>query len=162
MISGTVASPCLTPPLAVLLGFVAKQANPLLGFLTLWFFAMGMGVLLIIIGTFSTTASFLPASGGWMIEIKKIFGFVLLIMCVYFLQSFVSQVILFRLYAILVFIASLYYLITSRKSLPKIIFAFLLATLAGFLLLKGRREKEHIVVHNKSFVRLLACRSFYS
>ena len=69
MLSGTIASPCLTPALALLLGFVVKLGNPILGLLTLFSFSLGIGVLLILIGTFSTTAT--PKAGIWMIEIKK-------------------------------------------------------------------------------------------
>ena len=59
MLSGTIASPCLTPALAVLLGIVAKQANPIMGFVTLFSFSLGMGTLLLLVGTFSSTLTLL-------------------------------------------------------------------------------------------------------
>ena len=92
-ISGTATSPCLTPALAILLGYVAKRGNPLIGFATLFTFSFGMGLLLIIIGTFSNSITTLPRAGAWMNEIKKFFGFLLIGVSVYFTQSFVSSTI---------------------------------------------------------------------
>jgi thiol:disulfide interchange protein DsbD len=92
-ISGTAASPCLTPALAILLGYVAKRGNPLIGFATLFTFSFGMGLLLIIIGTFSNSITTLPRAGAWMNEIKKFFGFLLIGVSIYFTQPFVSSAI---------------------------------------------------------------------
>jgi len=120
MISGTVTSPCLTPALVVLLGFVAKSASPILGFFTLWFFALGLGMLLLVIGTSSTTINLLPRSGLWMMEVKRFFGFLVLAMCVYFLQPFLRVMTTFMMYAILSGIASIYYFSTARKNKPPV------------------------------------------
>ena len=120
-ISGTVASPCLTPSLAILLSFVAKTANPIIGFLTLWFFALGMGLLLIVVGTFSASLSVLPRAGMWMVEIKKFFGFVLLAMSIYFLQPFFEVFTVLKMYAVLSGISSLYYFVDSKGKKLKII-----------------------------------------
>ncbi len=134
MISGTVASPCLTPALVLILSFVAESANPVLGFFALWSFAMGLGVLLIVVGTFSAAINFLPRAGSWMIEVKKFFGFIMLGMCVYFLQPFFTSWMIFKMYAILAFITAIYYFSTSNKSKLKIAFAILLVILSFFLL----------------------------
>jgi thiol:disulfide interchange protein DsbD len=84
LFSGAVASPCITPALAVLLTLVADKGNPVLGFFALFFFAIGMGTLLMIVGTFSTMLNLLPGSGAWMLKIKSLLGFTMLVMCVYF------------------------------------------------------------------------------
>lgn len=91
-LSGTVASPCLTPPLAILLTFVAKRGNPLLGFMVLFAFALGMGLLLLLVGTFSSSLSLLPRAGTWMLEVKKFFGFVMMAMCVYIARPLIGDV----------------------------------------------------------------------
>jgi len=138
MISGTVASPCLTPALAVILGFVAKIGNPFLGLLTMWIFALGMGLLLIIIGTFSTTLTALPKSGTWLLETKKLLGFVLLIMCVYFLKPFFAIKTLYKLYAVVCMVSSFSYLINAKRTnVIKITFGIIFAILAIFLLTRG-------------------------
>jgi len=118
-ISGTAASPCLTPALALLLGFVAKQGNPLVGFLTLFVFALGLGLLLIIIGTFSNTLTTLPRAGLWMNEIKKFFGFLLIGVSIYFLQPFLQEQIINILYLILAIATVGYYAVTIIKKILK-------------------------------------------
>ncbi len=85
-ISGVVASPCLSPGLVCLLCLVTTLNNTFLGFLLLFTFGIGVSVPLLIIGTFSGSLAILPQAGMWMVEIKKIFGFVMLGMCLYFLN----------------------------------------------------------------------------
>ena len=76
IISGTIASPCLTPPLAIILALVAKKGSPVVGIAALFAFALGMGMLLLVIGTISSSLALLPRAGYWMDEVKKFFGFV--------------------------------------------------------------------------------------
>lgn len=118
-VSGTAASPCLTPAIAILLGYVAKRGNPLIGFITLFVFAMGLGLLLIFLGTFSTTITAMPRAGMWMNEIKKIFGFLLLGVCVYFLQLFISPFTATLLYTLVVLITLGYYGMVIVKAITK-------------------------------------------
>jgi thiol:disulfide interchange protein len=84
-VSGFVIGPCTAPVLAVLLGYVAMQTNLLLGLSLLFVFALGMGTLLIILGTFAGLISFLPQSGRWMTKIKFVFGLILIGAGEYFL-----------------------------------------------------------------------------
>jgi thiol:disulfide interchange protein DsbD len=114
-ISGTVTSPCLTPALAVLLGYVAKIGNPITGFLMLFAFSLGMGMLLILVGTFSGMLHVLPSAGNWMIEVKKIFGFLILGICVYILDPLLPPYATFILYGGIVTSASMYYIIRCNK-----------------------------------------------
>lgn len=89
-IAAFVASPCLAPPLVVLMGLVAQQANPIIGFLTLYAFALGMGMLLLVVGTFSGTVAMLPRAGEWLDTLKQSLGFVLLGVAGHFLQPIVG------------------------------------------------------------------------
>lgn len=109
MVSGTVASPCLTPGLATLLTIAAKIGNPLIGFLMLFFFSIGMGMLLIIIGTFSGALSLLPRAGLWLEESKKLMGFLLLGMCVYFAQNILPAMLVSSLYGIIITVTISYF-----------------------------------------------------
>jgi len=109
-VSGLIASPCLTPALAGLLGYVAKQGNPVLGFITMFMFALGMGTILLVIGTFSGAVVLLPRAGMWMVEIKKFFGFLLLGVTVYFLQPLLDQTVITVLYVVVGLGAILYYI----------------------------------------------------
>lgn len=85
-VSGIIASPCLSPGLVCLLCLVTTLGSKLMGFVLLFSFGIGLGVPLLIIGTFSSSLSLLPRAGMWMVEVKKIFGFFMLAMCLYFLN----------------------------------------------------------------------------
>ncbi len=86
MIAGSVSSPCLSPVLVTVLIYVAKLGNPIMGFLTLFSFALGIGVLLVLVGTSSAALALLPKAGTWMVEIKRFFGFLILGLMLYFLS----------------------------------------------------------------------------
>lgn len=115
-LAGTVTSPCLTPALALMLGYVAQLSNPILGFLSLFCFSLGMGLLLIVVGTFSGAMTFLPQSGAWMTEVKKVFGFLLLGVCIYLLQPLVEEHYAMGMYGLLMLTAACYYWLTSKKA----------------------------------------------
>jgi cytochrome c-type biogenesis protein len=83
--SGFVAGPCTAPVLGVLLAYVASTQNILLGGGLLFVFAFGMGLLLILVGTFSGVMAALPKSGEWMVKIKKAFGIIMIGLGEYFL-----------------------------------------------------------------------------
>ncbi len=84
-ISGMVAAPCTAPVLGILLTYVATQGDILWGGILLFVFAYGMGVLLILLGTFSGLVSSLPKSGSWMKIVKIIFAVIMFAMGEYYL-----------------------------------------------------------------------------
>jgi len=137
VITGAAASPCLTPALALLLGFAAKQNNPLVGFGVLFSFAMGLSLLLIVLGTFSSALSLLPRAGSWMDEVKKIFGFLLLGVCIYFLQPVSEPLTISVLYLLLSCAAAIYYAWRSSGrsafKIPFILLSFLLCLTSGLI-----------------------------
>jgi thiol:disulfide interchange protein len=114
-ISGSMASPCLSPGLALLLSIVATLGNHALGFLMLFIFGLGLSVPLLIIGTFSNSINMIPQSGTWMVEIKKIFGFMLLGMCIYLLSNILPINIIYWLTNAFVFGSGVYYLQNISK-----------------------------------------------
>jgi thiol:disulfide interchange protein len=81
---GLVASPCTAPPLAAILTWVGTTRNLLLGPLFLFAFALGMGSILILLGTFSSFLFRMPRSGMWMVRIKKTMGYMMILMAAYF------------------------------------------------------------------------------
>jgi thiol:disulfide interchange protein DsbD len=87
VVSGVVIGPCTAPALAVLLGYVTVKTNILLGIGLLFVFALGMGTLLIIAGTFAGVIAALPKSGKWMTKIKTVFGLILIGAAEYFLYT---------------------------------------------------------------------------
>jgi thiol:disulfide interchange protein DsbD len=83
---GIVAAPCIGPFVLGLLTYVGKTGNPLLGFTLFFVLALGLGLPFLFLGFFSGSLSRLPRSGGWMVWVRKIFGFVLIGMAIYFLE----------------------------------------------------------------------------
>ncbi len=107
-ISGTITSPCLSPGLVLVLGMVAKLTtttgswistlqNSLIGFSYLFMFGIGLSIPLVILATFSGSAEKLPRSGLWMVEVKKIFGFLLIGLCFSYLNPLLSATFIYIL-----------------------------------------------------------------
>ncbi|MBS3763073.1 MAG: thioredoxin family protein [Planctomycetes bacterium] len=83
-VSGVVLTPCAAPVILGALILVRESGDWLLGFLSFFAIAWGMGVPLIIAGTFSGLLSSLPKSGAWQTTITKIFGWGLIGAAIYF------------------------------------------------------------------------------
>jgi len=75
LVSGIIAAPCTGPVLAAALAFVAAKGSVTFGFGIMFAYALGMGLLFFLIGTFSVS---LPKSGPWMDTVKSLFGVALL------------------------------------------------------------------------------------
>lgn len=114
-VSGTIASPCLSPGLALLLTIVASLGNKLLGFILLFSFGIGLSIPLILIGTFSSSINLLPRAGVWMEEVKKIFGFLLFGMTFYYLSNIIPLNIILCVVSIFIFSAGIYYFISLHS-----------------------------------------------
>ena len=72
--SALVVGPCVTPPLAAALVYVAQTGDVLRGASALFALGLGMGLPLLAFGTFG--AGILPKSGAWLAHVKHLFGFV--------------------------------------------------------------------------------------
>ncbi len=83
--SGLIVSPCLTPALGTILLYLATKKNLLYGATLLFSFAYGMGLILILVGTFSTLLVNLPKSGKWLDYIKRAGALMLLAAGAYFI-----------------------------------------------------------------------------
>lgn len=82
--SALVVSTCTTPILAVMLTVVATLKNVAWGIGMLFAFAYGMGILVILVGTFTGLLTSLPRSGMWMRRIQKSFGLLMIFAAEYF------------------------------------------------------------------------------
>lgn len=83
--AGLILSPCTAPVLAVLLAYVGTKGNVAFGVSLLFAFAMGMGMLLLVIGTFAGVLAHLPKSGPWLIKIQKSLAWALIFIGEYFI-----------------------------------------------------------------------------
>ncbi len=83
--AGFIIGPCTAPILGAVLAYVGSRQNILLGVSLLFTYAFGMGLLLLLVGTFTGLAASLPKSGKWLNIIKKIFGLILIACAEYFI-----------------------------------------------------------------------------
>jgi len=88
-LSGLVASPCTTAPLAGILVYIAQSGDVSNGFLSLYALSMGMGVPLILFAV--TSGKLMPKAGNWMNYVKHGFGFMLLGVAIYFSSRFLDD-----------------------------------------------------------------------
>ncbi|MBN1549436.1 sulfite exporter TauE/SafE family protein [Candidatus Babeliales bacterium] len=124
LMSGSIASPCLSPGLAFLLCIVATIGNAFVGFLMLFAFGIGLSIPLMLVGTFSQLFDRLPKAGAWMLEIKKIFGILLIGMCFFYLKNILPWYIVLAGIALMLVIIGIYYFATISTSDQKILRRF--------------------------------------
>lgn len=91
LVAGIVASPCVGPVLVGILTFVAKTQDLWLGFWLMFVYALGMGVLFLVLGTFSQASKLLPKSGPWMNGVKHFLGLMMLGVFYYYLDLLVPS-----------------------------------------------------------------------
>ena len=84
-VSGLVAAPCSAPVMAAVLTWVTRTQRPVLGFVYLLSFSLGMCALLVAVGLFSGTLARLPKAGSWMVWIKRGFALIMLAVAEYYL-----------------------------------------------------------------------------
>jgi thiol:disulfide interchange protein DsbD len=76
--SGFVMGPCTAPALAVILAYAATRQNVPFAASLMFVFAVGMGTLLILLGTFAGLLAGLPRTGRWMTRINRMAGWILI------------------------------------------------------------------------------------
>lgn len=98
-ISALVVSPCVTPILAGALVYVAASGDAVTGALSLFSLSMGMGLPLILAGTGG--GHLLPKAGGWMEDIKRFFGVMMLGIAIWLLDRIIPDGVTLALYGLL-------------------------------------------------------------
>ncbi|WP_213796612.1 protein-disulfide reductase DsbD [Klebsiella aerogenes] len=98
-IAGLICSPCTTAPLSAILLYIAQSGNLWLGSGTLYLYALGMGLPLILVTVFGNRL--LPKSGPWMAHVKTAFGFVILALPVFLLERVIGEAWGLRLWSLL-------------------------------------------------------------
>ena len=86
---GIVAAPCAGPVVAALLVYAGQIGKPIVGFWMLFTLALGLGLPFFMLAVFSGALAALPKSGIWMVEIKKVFGIILL----YFAIKYINPIL---------------------------------------------------------------------
>ncbi|MGK4443795.1 protein-disulfide reductase DsbD [Yersinia enterocolitica] len=98
-LAGLICSPCTTAPLSAILLYIAQSGNMLAGGGTLYLYALGMGIPLVIVTLFGN--KLIPRSGPWMQYVKEAFGFVILALPVFLLERVLGDVWGLRLWSLL-------------------------------------------------------------
>ncbi|MCK5074825.1 MAG: sulfite exporter TauE/SafE family protein, partial [Calditrichia bacterium] len=133
---GIIAAPCIGPVILGLITLVAELNEPVTGFLMFVALSIGLGLPYLILGIFSGAMKKIPSSGGWMIWVKNLFGFVLLGMGIYFLNPLINnEMIYFILLGLMAIAAGIYCFIDKNTifSNPKMFKGIKVAT--GILLI---------------------------
>jgi thiol:disulfide interchange protein DsbD len=86
--SALIVGPCVTPPLAAALVYVAQTGDVGRGAAALFALGIGMGLPLLAFGTFG--AGMLPRSGPWLAHVKHVFGFVFIGLAVWMISRVLS------------------------------------------------------------------------
>lgn len=89
LFAGIVASPCVGPVLVTILAYVATHQNKVLGFFLLFVYALGLGLIFLVLGLSNQFIRLLPRSGAWMNGIKFVLGSLMLGAFYYYLDLLV-------------------------------------------------------------------------
>ncbi|ACS39065.1 protein-disulfide reductase DsbD [Methylorubrum extorquens] len=98
--SALIVGPCVTPPLAAALLYVAQTGDVARGAAALFALGLGMGLPLIAFGTFG--AGILPKSGPWLVAAKQAFGVVFLGLAITMISRLVPSEVTLVLWGVLV------------------------------------------------------------
>src|SRR4029077_18800966 len=83
-LSALIVGPCVTPPLAAAVIYIAEAHDPVFGGAALFSLALGMGAPLIVFG--ASAGKLLPRAGAWMDAVKAVFGVTLLGLAIWMLS----------------------------------------------------------------------------
>jgi len=154
LLVGFIAAPCIGPIVLSLLVYVGKLGNPLMGFFLFFVLSLGLGVPYIFLAAFSSSINKLPRSGEWMISVKLIFGFVLVIMAINTLAPLIPENIYNILFPASIIFAGLYLIIFDNKGLNSKGYTKVKYTIAiigiifGTWLLKPESHSAEILFNN--------------
>ncbi len=87
LITGLVASPCVGPVVLFLLTLIVSKGSILYGTMLMFFFSLGLGVIFVILGTFSGLIEKIPRAGTWMEKVKTVFSVLMAAASAYFLNT---------------------------------------------------------------------------
>jgi len=105
-LSALIVGPCVAPPLAGALVYIGQTGDALLGGGALFVLSLGMGIPLLLLGT--GTGKFMPRPGGWMQNVTKVFGVIMLGIAIWMLSRIIPAVVTMFLWGFLMIISGVY------------------------------------------------------
>lgn len=82
VVTGIVASPCGSPVLFSVLTLATQSGQELVGMMLLFGYALGIGMLFLVLGTFPSFLRAMPKSGSWMEDVRIFLGLLLIAVAV--------------------------------------------------------------------------------
>ncbi|WP_281817957.1 protein-disulfide reductase DsbD family protein [Brachyspira pilosicoli] len=161
LLAGIVATPCAAPIIAVILeiGFL----NPVFATLYMAVYAFGFASVLFILGTFASILTKMPKAGTWMIYVKYIFTFLMMIISFYYANILFgvlgfNKISYILASATILIFAILVYIIKNKtamlSSLEKKIFVSVLiisiALGSIYGIIKQKSEVSNLVTYNEA------------
>lgn len=97
--SALIIGPCVTAPLAGALLYIGQTGDAVLGGVALFALGMGMGVPLLLVGTFA--GRLLPKAGAWMDAVKSVFGIGLMAVAIWLMSRIIPSSVTLALWLLL-------------------------------------------------------------
>ena len=105
-ISALIVGPCVAAPLAGALLYISQTGDVVLGGVSLFSLAMGMGVPLLLVGL--SAGALLPRAGAWMDAVKRFFGVALLAVAIWLISPLLSEIAQMFMWSALLIISAMY------------------------------------------------------
>ena len=130
-ISALIVSPCVAAPLAGALLYLSQTRDVVLGGTALFSLATGMSVPLLLVG--ASAGALLPQAGPWMVEVKAVFGVLLLGVALWTVQSVLPASLAVGLWGLLALGAAFLLFRRARQARGRQAWRHALAALLGFV-----------------------------
>jgi len=98
-ISALIVGACTAPVISGAILFISATGDAVLGGLSLFIMGIGAGVPLLLVGL--GAKNLVPKPGGWMENVSRFFGFLMLLMALYVARGVISPTLYMYLFAIL-------------------------------------------------------------
>jgi len=106
VVSALIVGPCVAAPLAGALLYISRTRDVVLGGVSLFSLALGMGVPLLLVGL--SAGALLPRAGAWMEAVKKFFGVALLAVAIWLISPLLSDLVQMLMWAALLIISGVH------------------------------------------------------
>ena len=161
LLAGIVATPCAAPIIAVILeiGFL----NPVFATLYMAVYALGFASVLFILGTFASILTKMPKAGTWMVYVKYIFTFLMMIISFYYANilfgvigfnkiSYILASATILIFALLVYIIKNKSAMLSALELKIFVSVLIISIALGSIygIIKQKSEVSNLVTYNEA------------
>ncbi len=161
LLAGIVATPCAAPIIAVILeiGFL----NPVFAALYMAVYALGFASVLFVLGTFASILTKMPKAGTWMVYVKYIFTFLMMIISFYYANilfgvlgfnkiSYILASVTILVFAVLVYIiknkSAMLSALELKIFVSVVIISIALGSTYGFI--KSKSEVSNYISYNEA------------